>query len=113
MNILLIDDERTFSDNRVSMIAKDVDEALKILSLEISFDEIWLDFNLLGMDSIIPVLRYLKQQYNEGKQIPVGKFFIHASGDYVIGDMFRMLQEAGYENIERVRWNQYLEVLPR
>lgn len=80
MTILLIDDERSFTDKREAVVVRTVDAALAHIEANPNVDELWLDF-ILGIDSITDVLFALKRnQYNTGATvITANKVFYHSS----------------------------------
>lgn len=81
---VLIDDKRSFADGRDCVVARDLSSAVNVLSQGEHIDELWLDFDLGGMDSVSDVLFELKRN---GVTLSVGKVFVHASGSYGVVDL--------------------------
>jgi hypothetical protein len=74
LKILVIDDERILDG---ATICKTSEAGVEALSEY--WDEIWLDHDLGGDDTIWPVVYELERLFFETKQIPVGKIVIHTA----------------------------------
>jgi hypothetical protein len=95
---VLVDDVRGFKDERPALVARSSQEALKLLD-ELRgerIDHLWLDHDLVGHDTIRPVVDLLVQLAKEGSPLTVGTIHIHTSNTgagYVMGVELRA---AGY-----------------
>lgn len=75
MRILFIDDTRTPVFDAV--IARSVKEAMPLLDEE--WDEIWLDHDLGGNQTIRPIVTQMELRAFMGEPVRVGKVFIHSA----------------------------------
>ena len=95
---VLVDDVRGFKDERPALVARSSQEALKLLD-ELRgrrIDHLWLDHDLVGDDTIRPVVDLLVKLAREGSSLDVGTIHIHTSN---IGAGHRIgveLRAAGY-----------------
>lgn len=101
MKRLVIDDERTFSDTKVpdAVYARSSTEALRLLQGNTRYDEIWLDHDLGGEDTIRPVVHALQEMAHFNMQPtdlvvihtmnPVGRAYIRSAlqRSYVLLDV--------------------------
>jgi hypothetical protein len=95
---VLVDDVRGFRDERPARIARSSQEALDLLTElgDRRIDHLWLDHDLVGEDTIRPVVELLVQRANDGAPLNVGQIHVHLAN---VGAGFRMcvdLGEAGY-----------------
>lgn len=91
---VLIDDERSFADNRECVIARDVDSGVKLLSEIGHIDELWLDFVLAGMDSVDEILFQLLRN---NVKLSVDRVIIHSSATAAFGLLSKLLVELGVD----------------
>lgn len=91
---VLIDDERSFADNRECMIARDVDSGVKLLSEIGHIDELWLDFVLAGSESVDEIL---SQLLRHNVKLSVSKVYIHSSAISAFGLLSKLLVELGVD----------------
>ena len=103
MNILLIDDDRTFRDWREYTLITSSRGAVEHFSntdgsmKDIFYDEVWLDFSLRGSDSIMDFVFFAsKQSLHEGEALKVGCFVIHTSSWPAAALIAQVLSGAGY-----------------
>lgn len=102
MNILLIDDDRTFRDGREYTLITSSRGAIEHFSnadgtaKDIFYDEVWLDFSLLGGDSIMDFIFFASRAAAKGNPLKVGCFVIHTSSWAGATLMGQVLSEAGY-----------------
>ena len=78
---VLVDDVRGFRDGRSALVARSSQDALKLLD-ELSdthIDHLWLDHDLVGDDTIRPVVELLVQLAGTGSPLNVGQVHIHSS----------------------------------
>lgn len=109
--ILLIDDLRDFVDARECVIARTSAEALQILTLGESFDEIWFDHDLGLLDSGVPdttmvVVDLLSELAYNGTPYPVGIVYVHTSNPVGGKQIASSLSNYGY-TIRRVYAGDY------
>ena len=106
--IVLIDDERSFLDGREALVFRDEASAVEgILALD-HIDELWLDFNLVGMEDVSQALSSLVRASHKGAALPtIGKVFLHsasATGDSLLKAHLTRLNVTS-DQIVRI-WNQ-------
>lgn len=95
---VLVDDVRGFRDQRPALVARSSPEALRLLDqLEGErIDHLWLDHDLIGKDTIAPVVDRLVHRAKSGSPLNMGQIHIHTAN---IGAGYRMgvaLRTAGY-----------------
>jgi len=95
---VLVDDVRSFRDQRPARVARSSQDALKLLEElgDTRIDHLWLDHDLVGDDTIRPVVEHLVQQARAGSPLDVGQIHIHLSsvgGRHWMGEQ---LVKAGY-----------------
>jgi hypothetical protein len=93
-----MDDVRGFKDRRPALVARSSPEALRLLDeLEGErIDHLWLDHDLVGKDTVGPVVDRLVHRAKTGSPLNVGQIHIHTAN---IGAGYRMgvvLRAAGY-----------------
>ena len=90
---VLIDDVRSFRDGRLCLVARSSADGLALLgSLAGSrIDELWLDHDLVGDDTIWPVVELLCAAPRE-----VGAVVVHASRSGPAMRVVHALRAAGY-----------------
>jgi len=96
--ILIVDDERTFDPARLGLGPDDVlvhartsAEGLRRLSGR-HWDEVWLDFDLGGKDTAMPVVRELLRAGHEGAPFDLYRVVVHSANVAVAG---RMVEDMG------------------
>jgi hypothetical protein len=95
---VLVDDVRGFSDERPALVARSSQEALALLDGlgGKRIDHLWLDHDLVGEDTIGPVVDLMVQLASAGTPLNVGQVHIHSAN---VGAGHRMgaeLRAAGY-----------------
>jgi len=95
---VLVDDVRDFRDGRPARVARSSQDALRLLKElgDTRIDHLWLDHDLVGDDTIRPVVEHLVQRVRAGSPLDVGQIHIHSSnvgGGHWMG---AQLREAGY-----------------
>jgi hypothetical protein len=95
---VLVDDVRGFRDERPALVARSSQEALTLLD-ELGgtrIDNLWLDHDLVGDDTIRPVVNWMVQLASTGSPLNVGQIHIHSS-NVGAGHWMRLeLEAAGY-----------------
>ena len=95
---VLVDDVRGFTDKRPALVARSSQEALDLLNelRDTRIADLWLDHDLVGEDTIRPVVELLVRLAKEGTPQNVGQVHVHSSN---VGAGHRMgveLHAAGY-----------------
>ena len=78
---VLVDDVRGFRDGRPALVARSSQDALKLLDElgNTRIDHLWLDHDLVGDDTIRPVVELLLQLARAGSPLNVGQIHVHSS----------------------------------
>ena len=94
---ILIDDLRSFADNRDCVVARSSEEGVKVLGENMlqPIDELWLDHDLGGDDEIWPVITLL-----ETVTFNIGAIYVHTSNPSGAERMMVALSRQGY-NVTR------------
>lgn len=101
MNQLVIDDLRTLGD---MPHARTSAEGLEMLRASQGLNILWLDHDLGGGDTIMPVLDWLCERSFLGDPFPVGEIRVHSMNPVGASFVVRSLERYGY-NVRRVRWS--------
>lgn len=94
MTVLLLDDERSFIDDREHILARTVEEAIEATDSLTVIDELWLDYILLRGDTL-PFLQYLRERKEAGNPVKVHKLYFHSSSNSAISLVKIYAAEAG------------------
>lgn len=94
MRVLVVDDLRTFSFGFEPVYARSSAEAMPLLKEE--WDELWLDHDLGGEDTTIPVVDWLAEAAFNGCPAKVGIIVIHSSNPSGSQTIERTLKRYGY-----------------
>jgi hypothetical protein len=110
MNILFVDDTRTFPDHPEDCVVTVRTAAEAIVELrmpKVQWDEIWLDFDLGGVygqmelyDTAMPVALWLAEQAFYGCSYKVKQIMIHTGNPVGRHAMGLLLRRFGYEVID-------------
>lgn len=78
---VLVDDVRGFRDGQQCRIARSSSSGVLLLEelREERIEDLWLDHDLDGADTIWPVIRHLETGYEEGRPYDLGLVHIHAA----------------------------------
>jgi hypothetical protein len=95
---LLVDDVRGFKDERPAFVARTSQEALKLLEglRGQQIGHLWLDHDLVGSDTIRPVVDLLVRLAKQGSPLEVGQIHIHTANVGASHWMGVELRAAGY-----------------
>jgi len=95
---VLIDDVRSFRDGRPALVARTSADGVDLLTslAQTRIEDLWLDHDLTGQDSIAPVIAYLVDRASAGRPLDVGTIHIHASRAGPAHEMGVTLRAAGY-----------------
>lgn len=113
MTILLLDDERSFKDEREALVALSTDEAITLTDGLAELDELWLDYVLKGSDTTDRFLAHLVSRQKSGNPLRLNTVFIHTSSFSAVELLEDYLEDLNVpqENIHRVQWDESLEVV--
>ncbi|MEP7192241.1 MAG: cyclic-phosphate processing receiver domain-containing protein [Actinomycetota bacterium] len=95
---VLVDDVRDFKDQRPALVARSSSEALRLLD-ELDgkrIDDLWLDHDLIGDDTIAPVVDLLVYRAKTGSPLNVGQIHVHTANIGAGLKMDLVLRAAGY-----------------
>ncbi len=102
MLTVLIDDLRDFRDGRDAVVLRTSPHALDYLrELDQPIDELWLDHDLGGDDTIRPVVLYLEERAFNDERVDVGEILVHTANPVGAAAMVAGLQRYGY-NAKRI-----------
>jgi len=95
---VLVDDVRGFRDQRPALVARSSQEALNLLDElgGMRIDHLWLDHDLVGEDTIRPVVDRMVQLASAGSPVNVGQIHFHSSNVGAGHKMGIDLRAAGY-----------------
>ncbi|AEV85520.1 hypothetical protein ACWT_4498 [Actinoplanes sp. SE50] len=96
--IVLIDDLRSFVDGRAAEVARSSAAGVALLDRlrEHRLDELWLDHDLGGEDTIWPVVAVLERAAFEERPFDVGLILIHSANPSGAAKMGQALRRWGY-----------------
>jgi hypothetical protein len=94
--ILGIDDLRTLP--RATRVARSSREGVLLLEEHrgVGIDELWLDHDLGGDDSIMPVVALLEEAAFGGRPFEIGMIFVHSANPSGAETVVRVLRRWGY-----------------
>jgi hypothetical protein len=81
VTIVLVDDLRSFVDGRAAQVLRTSVDAGAFLERhrDAHLDELWLDHDLGGDDTIWPVVEVLERTAFEGRPLDVGVVYVHSA----------------------------------
>jgi hypothetical protein len=96
--IVLVDDLRSFVDGRTAEVARTSGAGVELLDRYRGqrLDELWLDHDLGGEDTIWPVVELLERAAFEGRPFNVGLIIIHSANPPGAAKMELALRHWGY-----------------
>ena len=95
--VVLVDDLRSFRDGRPARVFRTSAAALGFLrALDQRIEELWLDHDLGGDDSIRPVTLHLEEQAFLGTPVDVGIVHVHSANAPAAGSVLQGLRRYGY-----------------
>jgi hypothetical protein len=97
--IVLVDDLRSFVDGRVAQVARTSAAGIEALERYRGqrLDELWLDHDLGGDDTIWPVVEVLERAAFEERPFDIGVVYIHSANPAGAARIMRVLQRWGYD----------------
>lgn len=98
IRVVLVDDVRSFVDGRKAEVART--SAAGVLLLDQyrgrRLDELWLDHDLGGDDTIWPVVELLERAAFEGRPLDVGVVYVHSANPVGVTQIVQVLRNWGY-----------------
>jgi hypothetical protein len=101
---ILIDDVRSFVDGRVAEVARTSSAGVEAMERMRGsrIDEVWLDHDLGGDDTIWPVVSLLEQAAFEGRPFDIGTVFVHSANPPGAARIVQALR----------RWDYHVRAVP-
>ncbi|MGK5685454.1 cyclic-phosphate processing receiver domain-containing protein [Actinoplanes sp. URMC 104] len=98
MAVLLVDDLRSFLDGRSADVARTSAAGVRLLRgyRNRRLDELWLDHDLGGDDTIWPVVEELERAAFDGRPFDVGVIHVHSANPAGAAKMAQALRHWGY-----------------
>ncbi|MET7392426.1 cyclic-phosphate processing receiver domain-containing protein [Dactylosporangium sp. NPDC005572] len=96
---MLVDDLRSFVDGRAAEVVRSSAAAVELL-LRLRgerIDELWLDHDLGGADTVWPVVEVLERAAFEERPFDVGVIQVHSSNPPGAAKVIQALRRWGYE----------------
>ena len=96
--VILVDDLRSFTDGSNAEVARTSAAGLALLRAhrDERIDELWLDHDLGGSDTIWPVVELLEHTAFEGQPLEIGAVYIHSANPSGAAKMEQALRRWGY-----------------
>jgi hypothetical protein len=97
--VVLVDDLRSFVDGRTAEVARTSAAGVEVLEQHRGrrIDELWLDHDLGGDDTIWPVVELLELAAFEGRPFDIGVVLVHSANPPGGAKMLQALRRWGYE----------------
>jgi hypothetical protein len=96
--VVLIDDLRSFRDGRPAEVFRTSADAVRFLRAlgDRRIEELWLDHDLGGEDSIRPVALHLEEQAFLGTPVDVSFVYVHSANPPAADSVLQGLRRYGY-----------------
>ena len=96
--VILVDDLRSFVDGRDAEIARTSSAGVDVLTRAAGsrIDELWLDHDLGGDDTIWPVVEVLERAAFDGRAFDIGLITVHSANPAGAAKMAQALRRWGY-----------------
>ncbi|GAA0442947.1 hypothetical protein Aca07nite_63970 [Actinoplanes capillaceus] len=96
--VILVDDLRSFADGRPAEVARTSAEGVALLEAHRGrrIDELWLDHDLGGEDTIWPVVEVLERAAFEGRPIEIDLISVHSANPVGAARIRQALDRCGY-----------------
>ncbi|MEU4714358.1 cyclic-phosphate processing receiver domain-containing protein [Micromonospora purpureochromogenes] len=97
--IVLVDDLRSFVDGRTAQVARTSAAGIEGLERHRGqrLDELWLDHDLGGDDTIWPVVEVLERAAFEGRPFDIGVVYVHSANPAGAARLMQALRRWDYE----------------
>ena len=97
--VILVDDLRSFVDGRAAEVARTSVSAVQVLERQrgVRIDELWLDHDLGGDDTVWPVVEVLELAAFEGRPFDIGVVLVHSANPPGVAKMAQALRRWGYQ----------------
>ncbi|GAB3187147.1 hypothetical protein FHX75_12867 [Micromonospora palomenae] len=97
--IVLVDDLRSFVDGRVAQVARTSTAGIEALERHRGqrLDELWLDHDLGGDDTIWPVVEVLERAAFEERPFDIGVVYVHSANPAGLAKILQALRRWGYQ----------------
>ncbi|TDC50153.1 hypothetical protein E1258_26660 [Micromonospora sp. KC207] len=98
VRVILVDDLRSFVDGRKAEVARTSAAGVQLLDQYRGrrLDELWLDHDLGGNDTIWPVVELLEQAAFEGHPLDIGVVYVHSANPVGVTKIVQVLRHWGY-----------------
>ncbi len=95
---VLIDDTRCFRDERPCLVARSSAQGVALLNAlrNRHIDDLWLDHDFGGTDTVWPVIRLLEDAALAGRRLDIGQVHVQATRSGPAHRMLISLQRTGY-----------------
>jgi hypothetical protein len=96
--VVLVDDRRSFVDGRNALVARTSAAGVELLDSlrDQRLDELWLDHDLGGDDTIWPVVEVLERAAFEERPFDVEAICVHSANPVGAGKVVQVLRRWGY-----------------
>ncbi|MER5701432.1 cyclic-phosphate processing receiver domain-containing protein [Micromonospora sp. NPDC002296] len=97
--VVLVDDLRSFVDGRSAEVARSSAVGVQLLDRYRGqrLDELWLDHDLGGDDTIWPVVEVLERAAFEGRRFDIGVVYVHSANPAGATKIVQVLRHWGYQ----------------
>lgn len=99
VRVILVDDLRSFVDGRRAEVARTSAAGVQLLDWYRGrrLDELWLDHDLGGDDTIWPVVEMLERAAFEGRRLDIGVVYVHSANPAGATKIVQVLRHWGYQ----------------
>lgn len=96
---ILVDDLRSFVDGRVAEVARSSASGIEVLRRYRGrrIDELWLDHDLGGDDTIWPVVEVLEEAAFDGRPFDIGIVLVHSANPPGAAKVLQALRRWDYQ----------------
>lgn len=111
--VVLIDDLRSFVDGRPASVARTSSAGIAVLEgfRGQRLDELWLDHDLGGDDTIWPVVEVLERAAFEERPFDIGVVWVHSANPAGASKLIQVLERWGY-NVRSAAGSSAVGYLP-
>lgn len=96
--IVLVDDLRSFVDGRIADVVRTSAAAVELLQRyrDQRIDELWLDHDLGGDDTVWPVVEILERAAFDDRPLDIGTVYVHSANPAGAAKIAQVLRHWGY-----------------